>query len=244
MLNGDVIDRLNVRLIAPDRPGMGLSDFQPQRTFPDWPTDVSALADALHLDRFAVLGISGGSPYVAACALAIPHRLDAAAIVSGVAPFDLPNAMEHLEGSRRLIVRLARQASWLARLPFDLTALGMRGNPSRFVAMVESGLSTPDRASFARSEVRQAFADTLRESLRSGTRGVSWDMTLNVLPWGFHLESIAIPVHVWHGEADTINPPALGRCLANAIPHSQTKFYPDEGHFSLIANHLEDILKI
>ena len=66
---------LGVRVITVDRPGYGLSDHQPRRTLLNWPSDVTALADALGIGRFAVAGISGGAPYVAACALKIPGRL-------------------------------------------------------------------------------------------------------------------------------------------------------------------------
>src|SRR5437899_8680089 len=51
---------LGVRMIAPDRPGYGLSDFKPRRTIPDWVSDVQELADHLDVKRFAVLGVSGG----------------------------------------------------------------------------------------------------------------------------------------------------------------------------------------
>jgi pimeloyl-ACP methyl ester carboxylesterase len=57
-----------IRLMALDRPGMGLSDHQPRRALVDWPDDVIEVAAALRLDRFAVLGISGGGPYAAVCA--------------------------------------------------------------------------------------------------------------------------------------------------------------------------------
>jgi pimeloyl-ACP methyl ester carboxylesterase len=69
---------------------MGLSDFQPHRTFVDWPDDVVQVAAALGLDRFAVLGISGGGPYAAACAWKLSDRLTGAGIVSGLAPLDAP----------------------------------------------------------------------------------------------------------------------------------------------------------
>ena len=69
------IGSLGVRLICPDRPGMGLSDFQPGRKLLDWPPDVLALADALGLERFGVMGWSVGSQYALACAYAIPERL-------------------------------------------------------------------------------------------------------------------------------------------------------------------------
>src|ERR1035441_6500144 len=57
-----------VRLVCPDRPGYGLSTFQPGRRLVDWPGDVAHLADHLGIGRFAVMGISGGGPHAAACA--------------------------------------------------------------------------------------------------------------------------------------------------------------------------------
>ncbi|MBU1879209.1 MAG: alpha/beta hydrolase, partial [Chloroflexi bacterium] len=75
---------LGARVIVTERPGFGRSDFQPGRTLLDWPADVVALADALGLDRFAIVGTSGGGPHAAACAYRIPQRLTLAAIVSGV----------------------------------------------------------------------------------------------------------------------------------------------------------------
>src|SRR5947209_6974833 len=77
------------RVITVDRPGMGLSDFQPGRKVLDWPADVAALADALGLNRFAVLGFSGGCPFALACAFRLPERVTVLGIVSGVVPDDL-----------------------------------------------------------------------------------------------------------------------------------------------------------
>ena len=82
--------RHGIRLIAPDRPGFGLSDFQPGRTLGAWPKDVVELADALRLERFAVAGVSGGGPYVAACAWRLADRLSHAGIISGMGPIDDP----------------------------------------------------------------------------------------------------------------------------------------------------------
>ena len=75
-----------IRIIAPDRPGLGLSTRLPGRQVADWPSDVRELADALNIARFAVIGVSGGGPYVAACAWGLPERITRAGIVSGVAP--------------------------------------------------------------------------------------------------------------------------------------------------------------
>jgi pimeloyl-ACP methyl ester carboxylesterase len=69
--NEQLTTELHLRFISLDRPGMGLSDFQPARRFGDWPADVIALADRLDIGRFAVLGLFGWRPL--RCCVC-PHR--------------------------------------------------------------------------------------------------------------------------------------------------------------------------
>jgi pimeloyl-ACP methyl ester carboxylesterase len=68
----------------------------------DWPGDVIQVAAALGLDRFAVLGISGGTPYAAACAWELSDRLTAAGSVSGLAPVDVPGVIAGMGRQNRL----------------------------------------------------------------------------------------------------------------------------------------------
>ena len=82
----DPAAKVGVHVIAVDRPGMGRSDHQTSRRLRDWPRDVAALADQLGIDRFRVVGFSGGGPYSLACAALLPHRVIAAGHVSGRAP--------------------------------------------------------------------------------------------------------------------------------------------------------------
>jgi pimeloyl-ACP methyl ester carboxylesterase len=53
-LGDDVLSQLGLRVICPDRPGIGQSDFQSDRGFSGWPRDVVFLTEALGLDRFSV----------------------------------------------------------------------------------------------------------------------------------------------------------------------------------------------
>jgi pimeloyl-ACP methyl ester carboxylesterase len=99
----DAARRRGVRIIAPDRPGMGLSTFQPGRNLLDWPQDVGELADALGIDRFAVAGVSGGGPYVAACAFALRARVTVAAIISGIGPLRRGEDTKGMLPTNRLI---------------------------------------------------------------------------------------------------------------------------------------------
>src|SRR6185312_14103979 len=112
----DMVLQRGLRVIGVDRPGMGLSTFQPNRTFLDWPPDVLALADGLGLDQFGVVGNSGGAAYVAACAARFPERLSFSGIISGMGPMDFPEGLNRLALTRteRALVRLAQSSPRLA----------------------------------------------------------------------------------------------------------------------------------
>ena len=105
ILAADSAARAGIRLIASDRPGIGGSDPQPRRTLLDWPADVLRLADHIGIPHFSVVGVSGGAPYAAVCAYAIPERLDAVMIVSGVAPFDEHEPLDPMIWLSKVAVR-------------------------------------------------------------------------------------------------------------------------------------------
>jgi len=233
-----------VRVIAPDRPGFGLSDFKPGRRIGDWPDDVAELADHLRLDRFAVVGISGGGPYAAACALKIPDRLTAAGIISGMGPIDAPGATDTtgMSWQKRLAFFLACRVPWLMRVPLALMVRRYRRDPDRVISGMTS-LPQADEIVLARPEVRQVMIDTTLEAFRSGTRGPAWEAGLYTCPWDFQLQDISMEVHLWHGEADVNIPVSIGRYQADLIPDCRARFYSDEGHFSLAIKHADEILE-
>jgi len=230
--------RLNARIIAVDRPGMGLSDFKRGRKILDWPDDVIELADALQVDRFAVLGISGGGPYAAACAFKIPQRLTATAIVCGMGPSEAPGAKD---GTAML---LPGKSALMRKLLLMLMAMGIRRNPDRFLSQMKDAVAEPDKLLLAQPEVVQTFIYSVREAFRSGTRGASWDAVLYKRSWGYQLQDISTQIHLWHGELDTQVPVSVGRYVASATPNCQAEFLPDEGHLSLPHNHIEEVLSI
>ena len=245
-LEGQLADpaakKLGARVIAADRPGYGLSDFVPRRTFLDWPADVLALAAALGIERFAVAGVSGGGPYVAACAFRIPERLTGAGIIAGVGPFDAPDATVGMSQGNRFLFGLARRFPWLVRPPIALMGILAHRFPDRMMRSMIRSMPEPDQAALARPEILALFKEDIAEAFRSGSRGAAWEALMYARPWGFRLEEIAMEVRLWQGELDRNVPPSMGRYQAHAIPNCRSTFYPDEGHISLPVNHLEEIL--
>ena len=242
-LNGhadqSVLDRHRVRWIAVDRPGMGLSDFQPRRRLLDWPDDVVQLADGLGLDRFSVVGNSAGGPYAAACAYKIPVRLDRAGIVSGVAPFDRLPAEE-----QRMRETFAdRRAPWLGRAKLAGMAAAARRWPGWTYGQAIKSMPEADRILASRPSVRDALLEAFLESVRSGTRGVDHEMRLHARPWGFQPEEITIGVDLWHGDQDASVPLAHAQLLADAIPVSRLTVHPGAGHL-LIDACFEEIVSV
>ena len=234
----DSAAELNTRIIAVDRPGMGLSDFKRGREILDWPDDVIELAGALQIDRFAVLGFSGGGPYAAACTFKIPERLTATEIVCGMGPSEAPGAKKGLSWF------YPGKFSVIRRLMLKLASLGVQKNPEQFVSRSKEMVPEPDRLLLDQPELAKTYINTISESLRSGIGGANQEAALYTRPWRFRLQDITTEVHLWHGELDLNVPISVGHYVADAIPNCHAKFLKDEAHISLPHNHIREILSV
>lgn len=245
-LISDAAVRAGVRLIGLDRPGMGLSDFQPGRKILDWPDDVIELADALGLGRFSVVGVSGGGPYSAACAFKIPSRLTACGILAGTGPMD--QASEDITMSNRVIGFVAQRLPLLFRVILWGSLGRFSQDPERLEAIIEKQakpLPEPDRQLFSTPEIKRFFVEEAAEAFRQGAKGPALEGKLLFgEPWGFVPEEITMEnVYLWYGELDANVPVSMGRAMAERIPNCQATFYPHEAHFSLLLNHADEVLK-
>ncbi len=239
LLEGRLLDEAarlqDVRLIAVDRPGYGSSDFKKDRRITDWPADVADLAAALEIDRFAVVGLSGGGPHAQACAAAMPERVTTAVIVSGAGS---PEA--HLDGRGRIGRLLARTVlaltpllAWFAAMWAAFWAPRMRE------WMMPRSI---DRAVMKRRDVREAFMEEVREALRPGGRAMAQDLVLFSRPWGFTPRDVgAVPIRLWHGDADKVVPVSIGRYFSREIPGCKATFVAGGGHMMII-DHAGEIM--
>ena len=230
-----------LRVIVPDRPGIGRSDFQRGRRIVDWPTDVLELADALRLDSFAVVGESGGSPYAAACGALLADRVRVVGLIGCLAPPDSPGALAAMPPPLRVMFRLARLAPPVLRGLFRLNLKMIYNGGDRAGERMAASFPEPDRSLLTRKEIRDGFTACFVEACRQVVEGPAWDLRLIASPWGFDLRKIAAPVLLWHGERDGNVPVVHGRYLATTIPNCHATFYADDAHLSVPLNHRREI---
>jgi len=235
----DSAEKAGIRIIAPDRPGCGLSTYQPQRTLLDWPADMAFLADALKIPSFDVVGISGGGPYALACALKMPGRVASVTLISSLGPLERTGATRGMGISDVLFLSLADRLPWLAQVILRLLS---KIDLEWILKQTVADLCPRDQTALADPQVWQMFLDETREAFRQGTRGVVHDAAIYKRPWGFLPQEVSLPVMLWHGEADYEVPLRIGRALAQNFPRCQAHFIRDEGHISLAYNHMDEIL--
>ena len=225
------------RVIAPDRPGLGRSEADPGRSLASWAADVAALADALGLARFRLLAVSGGGPYALATAWALPHRVERVALLSSPGSFDIPGATDGMARAHRLTWLLAR---WQPRLLGVLLRQQLRAaqrDPARFSARLVEAMHGEDAAALmalAPDRRRRFVADPFIEALARDPGAGAGDLRILRAPWGFGVQDVRVPVHLWHGEADDATPRQMGGWLAAMLPDVEAHFLAGEGHTSTI----------
>ena len=163
--DGNAARKTGARIIAPDRPGTGLSDPKRGRRMLDWPDDVGALADALDIKRFAVLGVSGGGPFAAACAYGIPERLIKTGIVCGMGPAHAPGMKDGVSWT------IPGKPALMRRLILMLSSMGLRKNPDRFLSQSKDSFSHVDRPLLDQPALANRFVVGRQEAFRSGIAG-------------------------------------------------------------------------
>jgi pimeloyl-ACP methyl ester carboxylesterase len=244
-LAGHLIDEsariAGVRVLAPERPGLGLSSPQPGRTLLDHAQDVRSLAETLGLGRFTVLGESGGGPYALACAHELPDRVDCAAIVCGLGPVGCPGATTGIAIKERVGYAIAARAPLLAGRALVPVAAWARRRPRQFLRVTRWQLGEADRE-VLRGPLGDLVAADFAEAFRQGGRGVGEDLALLFRPWPFEPKAIRVPLVFFHGDQDRTVTVAVARELAESVPGARLRISPREGHFSLLAREAHEVL--
>lgn len=234
--SAEALERLNLRLIVPDRPGYGRSDPLENRTTDQLAGDLAALADHLGQRRFMLLGYSLGGFLALHCAARLGERVERLGLVSALAPSQVDQQGRTLKGLFRLAVTLADKAPPLAERILSQMARTILKNPQKHLK------SHTDRKLLENPQTRDRYLRAMAESCSRGSGGFVEDLkavarTPNLLP-----EQLELPVYLWHGNLDGEIDVRQAICLDKWLTNSELTLLPDGGHF-FIYERWEQILK-
>ena len=231
-----------LRVIAPDRNGLGESDPHPGRRLLDWALDLDALADILKIERFYLIGVSGGAPYAMAYASQCAARLKGLTLVCPLGPLDRPDMLEVMRWPARINFRAIRTIPLVSKLTFRFAVIPLAQRRPQWIYQIMLGMAPPpDYEVLNRAQVRSVITASIHEAIRKGGDGLLQEMALYTEPWGFDPAGISIPVELWHGTADETVPMLHGRALAKRFPKCDAHFIEGEGHFSLPIGRMNEI---
>lgn len=231
-----IVTHRNLRIICPDRPGMGMSDYQPNRTMTSWPKDVLAVATYLGIKHFSIIGYSGGGPYALATALSIPEKLQSVTLIGSMVPYGYPSAKHDISMS------VPRQPVTLRKITARILERGTKA-PFWMIRTILRILPAVDREFLSRDEHITGLMNVFKEAFRQGVRGYLHECRIYRGPWGFEPSDVRMKITLIHGKADKNVNIAQAKRLAAELPNCDPIYLDGEGHFSLISNHLTAIIE-
>jgi pimeloyl-ACP methyl ester carboxylesterase len=232
---------LGIRLVAPDRPGFGLSTPQPGRTLDNWIDDFAALVRRIGAERFSIVGISGGGPYATASAAHFGERVASLGLVSPIGPVaELADRIDMTEVQRRLFLHFPHRRR-LMRWSTSAVGAFFRIAPGAYYDLFLRALPEADRAILRQPHVKAQMIADVHESQRQGGDGSRSDLVIFSEPWGVDYSCITARSVLWQGLEDTIVPVDAAIGLGRLIPGCRIVELAGEGHFWVI-NEASEVL--
>ena len=211
-----------LRWVSYDRPAYGGSTPNPGRDIASAAADVGAIADALSIGRFAVVGHSGGGAHALACGALLPERVLAVVSMSTTAPFDA-EGLDWFAGWSRSGVAEQRAAR-AGRAALEAYLPSAEFDPDTFTPADQSALES--RWSW--------LAGVAGQAVEEGDEGMVEDLLAGAQGWGFDPADITVPVLIVHGDKDRMVPSAHGEWLAAHCPTAELRLAPGAGHITVL----------
>jgi pimeloyl-ACP methyl ester carboxylesterase len=231
-----VAAELGVRLLAPERPGFGLSTFQKGRSLAGWARDMDAFTRALGVDRFAVAGVSGGGPYAAACAAALPDRVTAVGLISPIGPIAGASRADDVGWGHYCVFRLFPRIPGIIEVIFTIGRILFLHFPEVIFGLILVRASRPDWKILSQNEVRRNLIKGVAEGFRPGIQGGVEEMRVFSRPWDVDLANVRAPCFLWQGTADRNVPVAAALRLGELIPGCEVRRIEGAGHYWIFDN--------
>jgi pimeloyl-ACP methyl ester carboxylesterase len=226
----DAAARHGMRWVSYDRPGYGGSSPNPGRNVASAAADVAAIADALGIGRFGVLGHSGGAPHALACAAVLGDRVFAAVSVSGMTPYPVDAEDQAGLDERTWYAGMypggaaELRAAHTGRAELETVLTNRNFDPEMFPPADHAALIGDWKW----------LASVVGPALNNGLGSMIDDDIAYMVPWGCDPSVIAVPVLLLHGDADRVVPASHSEWLARHIPGAELRICPGDGHISVL----------
>ncbi|MGC2192904.1 MAG: alpha/beta hydrolase [Candidatus Dormiibacterota bacterium] len=235
--------RRGIRLISYDRPGYGGSSAAAGRTVADGAADFLAITRVLGIERSAMWGYSGGGPFTLGCAALLPETVVAAATLGSIAPYG-PEDLDFFAGMGDDNVdgiKLYLDDPEASRLQGVKDREEMLQSTPEQVAEVLKTLLTPVDAAVLTGSFAVFLTECSHDGLAPGLDGWWDDGVAHMEPWGFDLDSIRVPVKIWHGRHDRFVPFQHGEWLARHVHGAEAELSEEDGHLTLLVNRVGEV---
>jgi pimeloyl-ACP methyl ester carboxylesterase len=247
----ETASKRGVVVVGVTRPGFGDSTAQPGRALSSFPPDVLHLADHLGVQKFAILGISGGGPYALACLRHLPaERLRSVTVVSGMWPTALGTAgmMPQMRVMYTLASWVPGFVNWMVGMELNAAAQDTE-HPEKFEELMAKGFQrwpAEDQEVIFREDGKlfKVLSRSSREAIKHGTGGFGTEAQIFGRPWDFQLEDLPIDgrLEVWHGAKDRNVPITMADQAVELMPGVEYHRFEEEAHLTLSMKHLDEIL--
>lgn len=228
-------------IIAPDRPGMGLSTFNPNGTVRSYAADVAFLLTHLGIESCSVLAWSGGGPYALALAHLVPGTVQQVQIFCGFSRHFDAEVVRHMKGNKTYFLTARHAPAVLRPMMYAVSRRRLRRPPPRML----TDLHPTDYHYFGNPKLYNVMTDvSIKEACRKNARGAVYEAGLYFQPFGFSLQEIQAPVHYWWGEHDTMVIRLHAEAVEQLIPNAKVTYLKGEGHLSIFVHYFEKVLNL
>jgi pimeloyl-ACP methyl ester carboxylesterase len=176
----------------------------------------------LGIDRFAVMGHSGGGSHALACGALLPERVVGVVSVAGLAPF----------GAEGLDWFAGMAPSGVASLRAATRGRAAKERYEASAGEQDLGFIPADWA--ALSGAWSWLGDVVGPAVEGGPGGLIEDDLAYVAPWGADPARVTAPTLLLHGGRDRVVPPSHGEWLVRRCPSAELRLFPDDGHISVL----------
>ncbi len=241
-----VIQHLEVfkkfRIIAIDRPGFGDSSYKSTRLNIEIVDLVQELAAHLEIEKFHLLGVSGGGAPAFLVADRLRSKTLSLNVISGLGPLAEREFLQLMTPITQWFLRIGKNFPFLAARVLDVAHAQVRSGRSMSRAKLLHWLPSEDVNILMQPSIRTVFRESMGHAFKQGGSGVALEIKIFHQDWGIQDWNFPFPVHLWHGLNDRVVPPEHSRKLAARIPHAELHLLENEGHYSLPILRIEEIL--